>query len=570
MGAVHIHSDGAAVDGQVADVTAVVALLVVGGAVLVVTHLAQLAAHVALIVAGVVVLVLAGIHHVVLKVVQIGVEAVVGHLHGAHGGIRLIVAGAEGIDVAVDLGHQRVQIPIVVVNGGSGILISTVDVGAADHHIDVHLVVILVQCVQIVAAGGLLQIHPDSGLLIGGGIHIVAVHFTIEEVDVLGADVLLDHTQQIRNGGVDLVVVVGLIRGVGSIGGIGVHGHVGGAGVLTVHTVQTGDVIGIADLLGGQATHGHVGTVGAHVAQLIAGGSTESVALGIQLEERAFLTKGEVVVGAALLQLDVLLGAGSVNKIQLIQTIIDLNVHIHGVIHAGVGGAVVAAHDAGEIVHGALLGLVQTQLVGHAGDGIGNHAQRAGGNVGSDGGVGLHGNVGGSAAFAGVHGDAIGAGLGAQGLPSEGVGRLSQHDGDDAAIHGGGSVGGEGIAPAVDVLSLQAGAIDDNLGHTGILDDHGRGLVETSGIALAAVVAHVRGGRTLIVGDGDAVLLPHLLLGGVGGTVCLIGKVNGSGMVSGRHREGDDAAQQQNRQRHRDQFAHFHESVPPEIVILVG
>ena len=270
-------------------------------------------------------------------------------------------------------------------------------------------------------------------------------------------------------------------------------------------------------------------------------------------------------MSAALLQLDVLLR--TVVEVQLVAAGHHLNVHIHSVIHAGVGGAIVAAHRAGEIVHSALLGLVQTQLVGHALHGVGHHTQRAGGLIGGVGsiGLGIHRSIRlgihGSAALT-INGDGIQTHLTAAQHAGEGI-HAVQNDGNHLI----GRIGA-GTDGCLQRRSIGSGITHKlNLGHAGILHNQSGILVETGRLS---VVGHVAAGSILIISNDNAILLPYLAVGIKLGAFAHIIKGNGCRRRLGRHSEGDDAAQHQNRQQCGEHFAHFHRSFPPKRWCLVG
>ena len=253
---------------------------------------------------------------------------------------------------------------------------------------------------------------------------------------------------------------------------------------------------------------------------------------------------------------DLAVGAvGAVDGQDITVLVGQFHIAVLGVVHLGDhtgDGVLLLSEDV--VLHG------QPQSDGfldgqHVANGrIHRDVRRSDGGVGDDGGVTL---------LQAVRDDLVSTGLGGQRLPSEGVGGLSQGDNHVGTVHTGIRTGGNGVFPAVDVLGLQIAAIDDDVRHTGILNGHGRGLVETGGITFTAVVADVTGRCTLVIGDRNAVLCPHLLFGGVGHAICLIGKIDRGRIAFGRGREGDDAHQHHNRHQHSDQFAHFHGSVPP-------
>ena len=254
-------------------------------------------------------------------------------------------------------------------------------------------------------------------------------------------------------------------------------------------------------------------------------------------------------MGAALHQLDVVLNAGSVVEVQLVAALHDLNEHIHSQSHVGLGGAVIGAHGADEVVDSALSGLVQTQLIGHAGLQRGSNLPSGSGGLIACGGTDRL-----VAALTGVDNDVEHTDLSSQLGDEQGVHGSVKGDGHHGAVHGHGAIqdGGSQIG-GVGILIIVA--VEDDGGHTGARNGHSRSLIEADGIALAAVVAYIRAGAGLIVGHGDAVLRPHLLLGGIGNAVGLVGEVDGS--RTGRHSADGHGYQQAQTSKDRDQFFHW-------------
>ena len=91
-------------------------------------------------------------------------------------------------------------------------------------------------------------------------------------------------------------------------------------------------------------------------------------------------------------------------------------------------------------------------------------------------------------------------------------------------------------------------AVELDLGHAGALnDDRGAG-IQTDGLG---IVSHSIARASLVVGEGDTILLPHLSGGGEGGTLCLVSKGQGRSLFCGESRQGQDATQHQSRSQNR-------------------
>ena len=136
--------------------------------------------------------------------VELTEEAFQLYLAGTHSGVGLIVTGSEPVGSAIDSSQQGVVGCVVGVNGGSGRLVSAVDVCAvsADDHIDVNLG-FAAEGVEVVAALGLLHINIDSSSGISSGGHIVAIH-TAGQVVHCAFQVAMRHTQTVGSASLQL------------------------------------------------------------------------------------------------------------------------------------------------------------------------------------------------------------------------------------------------------------------------------------------------------------------------------------------------------------------------------
>ena len=149
------------------------------------------------------------------------------------------------------------------------------------------------------------------------------------------------------------------------------------------------------------------------------------------------------------------------------------------------------------------------------------------------------------------HGDSIQTDL--SGQLSHGVSvHAGQRDGN--LIAAGGSGRTDGVLQRSSIGA--AVAVELNLGHTGALNgDRGTG-IQTDGLG---VVSHSVGGASLVVGELNTVLLPHLLGGGEGGTLGLVGKGQGRSSFRSENGQGQNAAQQHSHSQNRHDFLHgFH------------
>ena len=137
----------------------------------------------------------------------------------------------------------------------------------------------------------------------------------------------------------------------------------------TAHCVQAGDIVGILQLRAPQDTHGHILAIGTDVANFIAYGGVQSGLLCIPgIDGACAGSEGKVSVGVLGHQIDVLLCAVGVHKVQVVAAGGLLNEEIDTIFISGIGGAVVAAHRTGEVVGSVLLGRNQAQLISSAGN----------------------------------------------------------------------------------------------------------------------------------------------------------------------------------------------------------
>ena len=143
--------------------------------------------------------------------------------------------------------------------------------------------------------------------------------------------------------------------------------------------------VGGLNLACSSSTNGHVVAVGTHVVDSTINGGVQGAQLSVEGEDRLVRgAEGEVHVGAAGNDVDVLLSAISVHEVQVVAALCGLQVYINSGSEVGLGCTVVAAHHAGEVVGLVLCGLIQAQLVCNANLRIGGvSAECTGGNVGS-------------------------------------------------------------------------------------------------------------------------------------------------------------------------------------------
>ena len=193
-------------------------------------------------------------------------------LDGANGGIGAGTAGTKPIGVAIDLCDQSAACAVKGVNGGSGGLIDTIDIGAADNHVDVSLHTVD-HSIEVIAAGGFFQIDINCATLVGGGCHVVTAHGTGQVVHIGSGDILLNHTELIGlagNGGGDHAVNGKLILAANRaqtifivVAGSGDHVILGQSLAAIVTDSCTGtSVCGAADCHSAQNSGVHMGAVG--------------------------------------------------------------------------------------------------------------------------------------------------------------------------------------------------------------------------------------------------------------------------------------------------------------------
>ena len=133
--------------------------------------------------------------------VELAVEAIVGKRAGTDSGVGLIVSGAEPVGLAIDLSDHSLVGGIIGIDSGRSGLINTVDMGTADHHIDVGLGTVNVS-IQIVAAGGLFQINIQRSILIGTGCEIIgSAHAADQVVDIGSRNIFLHHAELVGRTG---------------------------------------------------------------------------------------------------------------------------------------------------------------------------------------------------------------------------------------------------------------------------------------------------------------------------------------------------------------------------------
>ena len=106
-----------------------------------------------------------------------------------------------------------------------------------------------------------------------------------------------------------------------------------------------------------QNAHRYIVAVGTNVADLIRKGGVQSVLCAIPGKYRGSgAIKGKVAIGAADDQIDVLLLTVAIDKVHVIAAGSGFYKHIHTVIKAGVGCAIVAVHGAAKEVLGIFVG----------------------------------------------------------------------------------------------------------------------------------------------------------------------------------------------------------------------
>ena len=133
-------------------------------------------------------------------------------------------------------------------------------------------------------------------------------------------------------------------------------------------------------------------------------------------------------------------------------------------------------------------------------------------------------------AGAGIDGNVADTGLVCQGIDRQAVCRCIQLHGNGQVLHRHGQTaqGAQRIGQCRHTVSV--GNIENDGLHVGVRNDQLAALIETGRIC---VVGNIIGGACFVVGHGDAVLLPDLRVGVVGGTVCLISKADGDTLAGG-------------------------------------
>ena len=79
-------------------------------------------------------------------------------------------------------------------------------------------------------------------------------------------------------------------------------------------------------------------------------------------------------------------------------------------------------------------------------------------------------------------------------------------------------------SPSRNVTRSYTGAVDNDLGHTGVSDNYCGALIEACGIG---IITDVGRGPTFVICNGNAILHPNLCRGVVLGTICQISKADG-------------------------------------------
>ena len=235
---------------------------------------------------------------------------------------------------------------------------------------------------------------------------------------------------------------------------------------------------------------------------------------------------GEACTCGLIVHIDIGLG-GAISGVQQISAFHSFNINQNRV--CLIGRTIIATTGHSTNVPQGAVGIVGSNLIsstdnqairGFAGVGIGI---RIGVRIG----IGIRSRIGGftaaglvgidGAGGVGVNSEAVCTGLCRQAGISIAINGACKGNGHDAIFFRYRSVGN--ILPALYIVGSKAGAVDLDLGHAGIFDDHFTVLIEAAGIG---IIANIGGRTSLVVGDSNTILLPNLLALGVLGAVCLI------------------------------------------------
>ena len=178
--------------------------------------------------------------------IELAVETIIGSSVGTNGGIVLIISGAEPVRLIIYLCNDGLMLSIPGINGRCSGLISAIDMGAADNHVDVGLGS-TGHRVEVVATGGIFQIDINGCIYIGSSSKVICLcHAASQIVDIGSRHIALNHTELINsagNGSVDQCDGgFGSRIGIGSRSG-GLAGALGASGVELADETIVGSLV---------------------------------------------------------------------------------------------------------------------------------------------------------------------------------------------------------------------------------------------------------------------------------------------------------------------------------------
>ena len=401
---------------------------------------------------------------------------------------------------------------------------------------------IAVHEVQQIATGHILQVYINSLCHIGGSLQTVGHGCGLGlTVEVQNSAVTLIHTHLIgstchRIGYHSRITACGrCYRSISAFGRCG-------AGTAVVHSVETGGELGAVHIAGivtgnvGGVGHakGGVSTVGTHVVGIVAivviDQSVGGLVVGIDIagsssyKLQAALAPTGIAIGT-MEHMDVGLGI-AVHEVQQIAVIHTLQVHIHSLCH--IGGSLQTVSDGFRLsltveVQNCAVALIHTHLVsstyhriGHIGyiTGIGRcyRCVAAFGRCGT-----------------GANGNIIYTGLICHRGDLEAVCSFLQIHHDQQILNGHNHIGSACQRIHDRLYPVSESNIEHDPSHFGILNGQRSVLVETG---RRCIVSNGLVGACLVVGNGNAIFLPNLLIRREGHTVCLVGKADGYAILS--------------------------------------